>query len=416
MTKRDFAEKRTVRNVQERWTLKKTLCSSCAFLLVFVCVQAGTGRPPEVSDLKCEYLRNPLGIDVPGPRLSWIVRSPLRGERQIAYRVQAASEKRLLAEGKPDLWDTGRVECGRTLNVVYAGRNLRSRQRCWWRVKVWGERGGESPWSGISFWEMGFLNGDDWTAKWIDDGKPVPARDEEFYRDDPAPLFRKTFRVEKKVVKARLYISGLGYYEAFLNGKRIGDCVLDPLWTTYSKRVLYRVYDVSSLVRRGKNAVGATLGNGWYNPLPMRMWGRFNLREALTVGRPRLLAQLEIEYRDGSRLTVATDESWKTTGGPVLRNSVYLGETYDARREIAGWSEAGFDDSGWRRAHLSGSGLGLMNVYRIVREHDGGVEIESERGRGTRVRVRLPLSQRPIRLLAEEPVVPSDGDDESTDG
>jgi len=396
-------------------SVRGLLFSACTLLSAIVCAGTESARPPRVSDLKCEYLRDPVGVDISRPRLSWIVRSPLRGERQIAYRIQAASGRRLLAGGTVDLWDTGRVESGRSVNVVYRGKTLSSRLRCWWRVKVWGGRGGESPWSGISFWEMGLLRATDWKAKWIDDGKPLPARAEDFYRDDPAPLFRKAVFSEEKVKRARLYVSGLGYYEAFLNGKRIGDCVLDPLWTTYSKRVFYRVYDVGDLLENGENVLAATLGNGWYNPLPLRMWGRFNLREALTVGRPRLLAQLEIEYEDGSRKTVVTDESWKTAEGPIIKNSVYLGETYDARREIAGWSKAGFDDSAWRGVRLCDSPLGRLRweaappiriverlravrvteprpgvfIFDLGRNFAGWVRLKVKGPRGTKVRMRF---------------------------
>ena len=191
----------------------------------------------------------------------------------------------------------------------------------------------------------------DWSdVAWIGDGKRLPSNDEGFYAEDPAPQFRKNFATERKVQSALLHIAGLGFYEAQLNGQPLSDNSLAPLWTPYGHRVLYDTYDVTNSLVRGENVLAVTLGNGWYNPLPLRMWGRFNLREALTVGRPCLVAKLEIRYEDGSADTVVSDTSWKVADGPLLRNSVYLGEVYDARRETPGWQRAGFDDATWRQA------------------------------------------------------------------
>jgi len=174
----------------------------------------------------------------------------------------------------------------------------------------------------------------DWSgALWIGDGKPQPTNDAAFYQDDPAPLFRKPFAVSKKVKAARMHIAGLGFYEARLNGRTFSDVALAPLWTPYGKRVLYDTYDVTGSLRVGGNVLTVELGNGWYNPLPMRMWGRFNPRDALTVGRPCLIAELDILYADGTRDAVASDTSWDVEDGPVLRNSLYLGEVYDAREK-----------------------------------------------------------------------------------
>ena len=150
--------------------------------------------------------------------------------------------------------------------------------------------------------------------------------------------------------RARLYVTGLGYYEASINGERVGDQVLDPGWTAYGKRVFYSVFDVTRQVRQGRNCVGVTLGNGWYNPLPLRMWGNLNIREHLAIGRPRFIAQLEVELDDGSRQSIVSDATWRVADGPLLFNSVYLGEVYDARLEADGWNQPGFDDRAWRTA------------------------------------------------------------------
>ena len=303
-----------------------------------------------MKNLRCEYAVNPLGIDTAWPNLSWVIESDQRGYRQSAYRILVATSLEKLQRNDPDLWDSGKTESSRSINVTYAGSALKSGQRCFWKVKIWDNNDTESDYSAPAWWEMALLSSDHWQGIWINDGKAAPARDEDFYKDDPAPLFRKQFSVSNPVARARLYISGLGYYEASINAKRIGDAVLDPGWTTYSKRVLYSTYDVTEMLQQGDNVIAVSLGNGWYNPLPLRLFGQFNLRDVLTIGRPRLIAQLNIEYNDGSRETVVSDQNWKVTEGPILRNNVYLGEVYDARKEIDGWDSAGFADHTWPNA------------------------------------------------------------------
>ncbi|HLK15896.1 MAG TPA: family 78 glycoside hydrolase catalytic domain [Fimbriimonadaceae bacterium] len=312
-------------------------------------------------DLRCEYRSEPLGIDAAHPRLSWVLRcSPeQRGQEQTAYRILVASSASLLNRNRGDLWDSGAVSSRDQNNVGYAGTPLRSGQTCYWKVRVWS--GDEKPtWSRPARWEMGLLRPSDWLAQWIDDGRRSPATDEGFYADDPAPLFRKEFTARAPISRARLYITGLGYYEASLNGKRVGDHVLDPGWTKFDRRTLYSVYDVTRALGRGKNCLGVMLGNGWYNPLPLRLFGQFNLREHLATGRPRLLAQLHIEYRDGSVETIASDPTWKVGEGPILRNNIYLGELYDARREQPGWDRPGFDDSRWRAPAIAAEKVGQL--------------------------------------------------------
>jgi len=323
------------------------------FGLFLVTLASCTGAPAEglrAVGLRCEYRHDPLGIDTDRPRLSWGLESTGRGRRQSAYRLMVASSEDILQSEGGDLWDTGRLDSDRTINIEYGGFPLTSGQRCYWKIMLWDEEGEPSPWSAPAWWETALLEQDDWTGVWIGDGRPDPEQDEDFYLENPAPLFRKGFQVDRPVRRARLSVTGLGYYEAYLNGMRIGDHVLDPGWTDYRDRVFYSTYDVTDLLRQGENALGAELGNGWYNPLPLRMWGRRNLREDLPTGRPRLLAQLNIDFEDGTALSIATDNSWRTHPGPVLRNNIFLGEVYDARREIDGWHEPGFDDSGWEHA------------------------------------------------------------------
>lgn len=324
-------------------------------LLFFGCLSIASAEL-KVYDLRCEWRSNPLGVDRSAPCLSWKLASQQRGEQQTAYQLQVASSAEKLAQGEADLWDTKRVASAAQLGIVYDGQPLASSDRCWWRVRVWDADQNASAWSGPATWEMALITPNDWQAVWIDDGKPAPQQDAEHYHEDRAPLFRRTLEIKRPIKQARLYIAGLGYYDATLNGSPLGDRVLDPGWTAYDKRILYSTYDVTQLLTQGSNVIGVMLGNGWYNPLPLRMWGRINLREHLATGRPRLIAQLRIEFEDGGHQVIGTDESWRVAEGPIVRNNIYLGEEYDARLETPGWRRDGFDDSAWRKASLSSIG------------------------------------------------------------
>ncbi len=336
-------------------------------LLACLIVAVGTPRTSTADDLharnlRCEYRIDPLGVDSPNPRLSWTLISESRGQQQTAFRVLVATSTPALARGDADLWDSGKVESKDSLQIAYQGKQLSSGLACFWKVRVWDARGMPSEWSLPAKWETGLLESADWEGVWINDGRPNPEKDEDFYGDDPAPLFRKLFTITENVVRARLFISGLGYYEASVNGKRVGRSVLDPGWTAFEKRVFYSTHDVTDLVRAGENVLGVTLGNGWYNPLPLKMWGRLNLREHLACGRPRLMAQLNVELADGTSVSVASDETWKVGHGPLLRNNIYLGEVHDARLEIAGWDLTGFNDSTWQSASVAIEPIGVLQA------------------------------------------------------
>jgi alpha-L-rhamnosidase len=319
----------------------------------------------DLTNLRCESQVNPLGIDVAQPRLSWVMVDPeVRSQRQTAYQVVVASSEELLKTDKGDLWDSGKVSSSQTIQVGYAGKPLVSQGRCHWKVRTWDKEGKPTAWSRPAVWEMGLLASQDWQAQWLNDGKPQPTKTEDFYREDPAPLFRKPFHLPKEIARARLYISGLGYYQASLNGSTIGDQVLDPSWTGYSKSVLYATQDVTRHVRRGDNCLGVTLGNGWYNPLPLRMWGHLDLREHLAVGRPRFIAKLVVEFADATQQVVVSDDTWKTGDGPILRNSIFLGEIYDSRKEVPGWDSPGFADSAWRAPGLATEPIGQLRAQR----------------------------------------------------
>ncbi len=300
--------------------------------------------------LKCNNKTDPIGVDTGRPFLSWQINSTERNVHQSAYRICAASSQEKLSNNEYDLWDSGKIQSDNSLEIEYNGHLLKSGQKCYWKVRVWNDSDMVSPWSKTAHFETGLLYPADWTANWISDGKSLPKNDADFYKNDPAPLFRKEFSVLNSLKRARLYITGLGYYEAYINGKRVGNRRFDPAWTSYSKRILYSVYDVVNMLQNGKNTIGVILGNGWYNPLPMKMWGKYNFRNFLTIGRPRFIAQLIIEYTNGIKDTLCTDHSWKTADSPILRNNVYLGEVYDARLQQNGWNLSGFNDSTWHKS------------------------------------------------------------------
>ena len=201
---------------------------------------------------------------------------------------------------------------------------------------------------------------DDGIAQWIQDKKKLPLNDSLFYLEEQAPLFRKGFRVEKEVKNATLFITSAGYYAAFINSKRVGKNVLDPAWTDYTKKIYYTEYDITSLVINEENSIGVILGNGFYNPLPLKMWGRINLRNELSIGKPKFIAKLIITYKDGSSEEIVSDSSWKYSYGPIIKNSVYLGSHYDARREIRDWATPNFDDSLWEKVEVSKSPGGKL--------------------------------------------------------
>jgi len=189
-------------------------------------------------------------------------------------------------------------------------------------------------------------------AQWITDSRELPASDSLFYLDYPTPLFRKEFLLKDKIEKATLFITAAGYYKATINGDPVGKNELDPAWTDFSKRIYYSEYDVTPFLNENENCLGVLLGNGFYNPLPLRKWGRRNLRNDLTVGKPAFLAKLVISYKNRKTEDVVSDSTWKYTLGPILKNDVYLGVTYDARKEIKGWNKARFDDSSWDSAKI----------------------------------------------------------------
>jgi alpha-L-rhamnosidase len=288
--------------------------------------------PTRPVQLRCNYFENPLAVHDAAPRLSWrLATDGRRGARQTAYRITASTRR----NGPPDLWSSGRVPSDATTHVAYAGQPLASRQRAWWRVEVWDERKRRSV-STAAFWEAGLLKPAAWQGEWIGSalaGGPEVAL--------PSPYVRTIFNVSGKIASARLYVTALGCYEFELNGTRVGREEFTPGWTDYHQRVQYLAYDVTALLKTGANAAGAILGDGWYA-------GRVGWRTRSYYGdRPKLRAQFVLTFADGTTQAVATDSSWKVAFGPITESDIMSGETYDARRELPGWSTAEYDDRAW---------------------------------------------------------------------
>lgn len=304
----------------------------------------------KVVNLTCEYMQNPLGIDVRNPLLSWQLQSDERGVFQSAYEIWVATDSLQLETGKGLVWKSGKVKSTENVNLAYAGKGLRPFTRYYWKVRAYDRAGDVSAWSETAWWETAMLADNDWKAEWISDGSKAPEKEVDFYKDNPAPMFRKVFHVKDDVACARLYIAGIGYYEASLNGEKVGDHWLDPGWTNYAKEILYSTYDVTSCLKKGTNCMGVILGNGFYNPIPMPIFR--NLREYLTIGQPCLKAQLRIVYKNGKVETLGSDADWTCSKSPILRNNVYLGEHYDAREEKNGWNTSLFQEKEgeWKKA------------------------------------------------------------------
>lgn len=334
-------------------------------------------------ELRCDGAVNPIGGSAK-PFLSWQLPSGKRGEEPSAWQVRVASSQQILASDSADYWDSGKVWIGKAAanrevteetlatrkqdlpGLYYGGKDLKAGTTVIWQVRWWNGEDQVSPWSEVATWEVAPNSVADWQgARWMDDGKPVPTQDEDFYKPDPAPLMRHTFKVSKPIAKARLHFAGLGLGLANVNGSPVSDQVFDPAWTHFDKRILFRTHDVTTQLNEGENCLALMLGNGWYNPLPLRMWSHRNIRDSIPTGRPRAIVLLVIEHPDGTTTTVKSGEGWKMAEGPTVRNSIYLGEERDARLDPAGWDMVDFDDSGWKPVNLTDHPLEPLMPLRM---------------------------------------------------
>jgi len=354
--------------LQRRVSLRRARFFALAYALGSL-ITGTAAASPAPERLRCEYLSNPLGIDVTQPRLSWVLRvgsTGARSEKQTAYRVLVASTLELLQKDTGDLWDSGKVSSGETIHIVYSGKPLASRMACFWKVRVWDGSGQPAPWSAPAMWSMGLLNQFEWRAQWVSNPKAAV----EAATSQPADLVRKQFRLSAPVRKAMVYVTARGLYELRINGQRVGDHVLAPEWTSYGKRLQYQAYDVTKQVRSGENVMAALLGAGWYV-------GRIGLFKGRQIyGKvPQLLLRLDAEMADGRTETVVSDASWRhAPESPFIAADLLDGEVYDARKEPQGWDSPVFSDRDWPAVSADGD-LGSSQLVsqrneplRVVRE------------------------------------------------
>jgi alpha-L-rhamnosidase len=315
------------------------------FLLCSITSISAQSKGLIVSNLLCENLNNPIGLDIRQPRFSWALVSAQRNVMQTAYEIKVMKDK-------TTVWTTGKVSADQSVLVDYKGAALESNQKYTWQVRVWDNQGNTSAWSTPAFWQTAFFNASDWKAKWIKAG---------FDEDTtmrPSPYLRRNFNLKKSVKSATAYITAQGLYEGFINGKRIGDAYLTPFWTAYQKRLQYQVYDVTNLLQQGDNAIGAMLGSGWFRGSLAWQDNKNLYGKEITF-----LFQLEITFADGSKETVISDENWKSNTGSILYSEIYNGETIDARKEEKGWSTSSYDDTKWAGVRLSDYKGTLLATY-----------------------------------------------------
>lgn len=291
----------------------------------------------QVTHLRTEYKVNPKGIDEVKPRLFWEMLSQNSQTLQTAYQLKASTTIKGLKTGEKLLWKTKKILSDRSIHVIYEGPKLQSGQQVFWQVKVWDNKGNVSDWSDVASWEMGLLNTSDWKAMWIE-----PGFKEDETKPYPCPLLRKEFELEGKIKEARIYATCYGLYQINLNGKKVGDELFTPGWTSYHKRLQYQVYDVTDQLKKGKNAIGVILGDGWYRG-PLVWQGEKNLYGKKAA----LLFQMKVVYQDGTEETILSDKTWRSATGPILKSEIYDGESYNAQLEKEGWDQPGYHTKGW---------------------------------------------------------------------
>jgi len=309
---------------------------SIKFLLFLLIIPAlSFSQDLSIYDLTFEHRINPVGTDILQPRLSWKLKGTGNDIMQTAYSLRVAVDPKFSAS--KIIWQSGKVASDESVLVSYMGPGLKPCQRYYWQVRVWDNKGRASKWSEVAYWETGLLTPGNWKAKWIE-------IEGDTNRYSPSPHFRKEVTIEKNIARAVVYVTARGFYELHLNGKKVGDQVLTPGWTSYGKRIQYQVFDVTGQMQKGKNAVGAVLGDGWYRGT--LAWGN---NWAIYGKRLGLLMQMKITYTDGTESFILTDESWKSNNDGAIRMSdIYNGETYDATKKLTGWDLPDYNDSKWK--------------------------------------------------------------------
>jgi alpha-L-rhamnosidase len=317
------------------------LILSILFLVGFLCLHVSA--QVKVTNFKCEHLQNPIGIDETHPRFTWQLESEKPGSFQKAFQLAVGTEETEVASENGNVWESGTVHSS-VIPAVYDGPELQPFTRYFWSVRVQDEADNWTDWSPVAFFETGMMDMTNWKGKWITDTHD--------YNIKSAPYFRKEFSAGKQIASAQAYIAVAGLYELFINGERIGDHRLDPTYTRFDRRNLYVTYDVTENLKRGENAVGVLLGNGWYNHQSTAVW---YFDKAPWRARPKFCMDLRITYSDGSMDIISTGQDWQTAYSPVIFNSIYTAEHYDARLEQPGWDKPGFKADGWRNATNTGA-------------------------------------------------------------
>lgn len=333
-------------------------------VLIFCLITGPLFAQLTVGHLRCESDENPLGVEAKKPQLSWQLLSEQRNQRQTAFRILVADAPEKLVAGQSTSWDSGKQTTDQSIQVTYGGEPLKPAKQYFWKVMVWDKAGKPSAWSPVATWRMGLPTTADWgAAQWIALEKMDPAKrvvpavefgntlESQHNRPDlitaknALPQFRKEIAVPKTLKSATAFISGLGHFELFLNGAKVGDHVLDPGWTQYDQEAQYVTFDITRQLKKGANTVAVMLGNGFFN-IPNERYKKL----VVTYGYPMFIAHLLLEYTDGSTETIVSDQSWKATQSPITFSSVFGGEDYDATQEQTGWMLTGYDDRPWKNA------------------------------------------------------------------
>lgn len=357
---------------------QKSLFSILMLLTLSACLigfqNCSPGNSLQINDLTIEGRDTLLGSDILKPRFSWKLNTAERDVKQTSYHILVASSPEKLDDGIGDIWDSELIKSNNSLNITFNGKPFTSYQSCYWKVKVATNKGQEA-WSKPAYWTIGLLDSTDWKAKWIGlDGFNENDQPDSTFTRLSARYLRKEFALEKKIESATAFISGMGLYELYINGEKAGDDVLAPTVSEYNKKIFYNTYDITSLVKSGDNCVGVILGNGRY----FGMRNYHGKPDPLTgipqmhYGLPRLLMQIRVVYTDGSSSFITSNEQWKVTdNGPIISNSEFDGEEYDAGKEINGWSKIGFIDTAWKAVNIM-----PPSATRIVSQPNENIRIK----------------------------------------
>ena len=317
--------------------MKKTI------ILLFISLNIFQTNAQTIEKLKCEYQETPMGLEILNPRLSWQMKATNRGAKQTAYQILVADNEADLKKDIGNVWNSGIVKSEQSIKIDYAGKTIESRKRYFWKVKVWNEKNKSTQYSESSWWEMALLKKEDWSAHWIGkngtDGKSIE--------------LQKEFSLGKRATRARIYVTGVGAYHLIFNGKKVGQDFLTPGFINDSKAIPYQIYEISNEdLSIGINFITATLGNAWQKE---------NMPN-------KLLFQMEMEFYDGSRQTVISDESWKTRLSPIVSNLIYMGEVYNAQLEYGkDWENAAIVDDAKSPQELKPLILPQMRIIKEIK-------------------------------------------------